>query len=298
MPNSNFINRFKGKLLQSDNFFKLYDDLRRFDIISILRDQRRNSEIINNLKGKSSPFIAEFNGAKFWIDPKANQDLHMYDGILKNGYESITTKLILESLVEGDTFIDIGSNNGYFTVLASKKVGKEGTVYAFEPSSTTYKRLMRNLELNNCDNVKAYNLAVSNGRGKTSFYEFPDRDGENSLVPLSGTKEITVNVVTLDEMCENVRPKIVKIDVEGYEREVLDGARHVIFDNNASIILEYNRHVLLRKKENFDDLLTSIRAAGYTIRMIDDIHKSIGETDIRDHHNLHPIGCNIFCTKT
>lgn len=298
MPNSNFINRFKGKLLQSDNFFKLYDNLRKFDITSILRDQRRNSEIINNLKGKSSPFIAEFNDAKFWVNPTANQDLHMYDGILKNGYETMTTRLILESLMDWDTFIDVGANNGYFTVLASKKVGKEGTVYAFEPASTTYKRLTRNLELNNCDNVKAHNLAVSNRRGKTSFYEFPDRDGENSLVPLSGTKEITVDVVTLDEMCQNVRPKIVKIDVEGYEREVLEGARHVIFDNNASIILEYNRHVLLRKKENFDDLLKMLTREGYKMRMVDEAGMRIGNSDIRDHHDLHPFFCNIFCTKT
>ncbi len=297
MFDSKFIVDFKRKLLRSDGFFRVYDNMRKFDLTVLINDRRRNREIKNNIKGKTSPFVVEFNNAKFWIDPAANQDLHMYDGILGSGYEPMTTKLILENLTLGDTFIDVGANNGYFTVLSSKKVGDHGSVYAFEPSRSTYNRLSRNLELNGCKNVSAHNLAISNNKGQTKFFEFPDRDGGNSLLPLEGTRETTVEVTTLDEICHEARAAIIKVDVEGYEREVLEGGQHVIFDNGASLILEYNRHVLLKKKENFDDLLNLLKKEGYTIRMVDDLGMKIGNSDIRDHHDLHPFGCNIFCTK-
>ena len=156
-------------------------------------------------------------------------------------YEPETTRLVKQWLKEGDVFVDVGANVGYYTVLASKIVGLRGKVYAFEPSSENFKVLQANIELNNCKNVTAYNKALTDKSGKENLFKPDPRSygqkylesvlRENKTVGWEqhNTEEIlreckpeVVKAVRLDEALKDA-PDVIKVDVEGSEKRALLG---------------------------------------------------------------------------
>jgi FkbM family methyltransferase len=137
-------------------------------------------------------------------------------------------------LVPGDVCVDVGANIGYFTLLASRLVGPSGHVYALEPSPEIHATLTSNLERNDVTNVTALGVAAGDTNGEAEFYEADGRNrGASSLRPASErdadepeSSAIRVQVRRLDSVISSVhlpRLKLVKIDVEGYELEVMGG---------------------------------------------------------------------------
>jgi FkbM family methyltransferase len=141
-----------------------------------------------------------------------------------------------ESLLSpGDVCVDVGANVGYFTLLASRLVGPEGHVYALEPEPQAYEALCSNLELNAVSNVTALALAAgaearlaplfvppAGNLGRVSLRRQPD---------LPASREELVSVRTVSSLvsgAELERLRLVKIDVEGYEVEVLRGLEELL----------------------------------------------------------------------
>ncbi|MBW2675086.1 MAG: FkbM family methyltransferase [Deltaproteobacteria bacterium] len=124
----------------------------------------------------------------------------------------------LYSLAREDyTFVDVGAGLGYYAVRMSKRVKR---VHAFEPNPSVRRILSRNLELNGCENVKVWPVALGVGRGALELHI--DKLS-SSLLPRRGAESsVAVEVVSMDELF--ITPNIIKIDVEGYELEVLRGA--------------------------------------------------------------------------
>jgi FkbM family methyltransferase len=130
---------------------------------------------------------------------------------------------VLHALREGDLFVDIGANVGSYTVLAAGAAGAE--CVCFEPHPTTHAHLLDNLRLNDLEGrVTARNIAL--GATSSSVALTAGLDAMNHVV--AGGEEavaaIEVPVETLDAVLAGAAPVIVKIDVEGFETEVLDGA--------------------------------------------------------------------------
>lgn len=113
----------------------------------------------------------------------------------------------------GTTVLDIGAGIGDFTVLASRKVGSRGRVIALEPNPADHSVLMENLELNGCHNVTALNMAISSTNGLACL-EFK---GERFAAETRSVARI-LNDMGLE------RVDFVKMDVEGYESEILPSA--------------------------------------------------------------------------
>ncbi len=132
---------------------------------------------------------------------------------------------------QGDWVIDAGANIGMFSLLAAKKTGERGKVFAFEPVTATQKLLQRNIELNGLKNVEVVPFALGEKKGELSFSIFPESlECSSGFFDNEGSRE-KVNQITLDEfMEENEIAKIdfIKSDVEGMERNLLTGARNTI----------------------------------------------------------------------
>ena len=146
-------------------------------------------------------------------------------------YERQTTLLALAVLRRGDVVIDVGAHVGLLSILSRLAVGAEGLIHAFEPLPETYARLRDNIALNAYANVIAHPLALSDKAGEAIFYLNTENEGESSLLATGGTPACLVEVGTLDRLfaaagtCLPRRPRIIKLDVEGVEINVLRGGQ-------------------------------------------------------------------------
>ncbi len=120
----------------------------------------------------------------------------------KSVYEPVQTKLFLDVLKPGMTVFDIGANIGYYSVLASKSVGPQGKVYAFEPDPANLKLLEKNLALNNCHNVKLLPYAAGEKNSTATLYLDEANPGESNLGTKSSGKQIKVRQTTLDSFAK------------------------------------------------------------------------------------------------
>jgi FkbM family methyltransferase len=144
-------------------------------------------------------------------------------------WEPDITAYISASLQPGDTFVDAGAHVGYYSVLASRAVESRGRVVAFEASSETFSALERNLALEpGRANVRAVNVAVAGEQGTVSFFPGPKgSEGLSTTVARSSVQGRTVASGTFTSLLTEAElrsARIIKIDVEGAEAEVLRGA--------------------------------------------------------------------------
>lgn len=151
-------------------------------------------------------------------------------------YDLVVCELITRLCNNSSLALDIGANRGYFTSLMSTLAKK---VLAFEPHPDLFKVLTQNcLKLKN---VELKELALSDKKAELDLYipkEFGSNEGIASLEPLSESKKIKINTVTLDEiMPSNCQIEFIKIDVEGHEFSVLKGALKLIKNRNIRFIL-------------------------------------------------------------
>ena len=149
---------------------------------------------------------------------------------------------LLHFLRPSDYFTDVGSNIGSYTILASGYIG--ATTIAFEPVPETFMQLQKNIRLNKIEkNVIAYNSGIGSAEGKLQFTS--GQDTVNHVVTDPGQyngKIIEVDITTLDTALAGYEiPALIKIDVEGFETEVMKGM-NTILENRAlkAIIIELN----------------------------------------------------------
>ena len=139
-------------------------------------------------------------------------------------YDYNNMNLIQELLRAGGTFIDIGANIGSYTLIASE--ANAARVHAFEPHPSTFQMLRTNVELNLRSNVTLHNVALGSLEGEVFL---TDRSGSpiNHIVPgrRQPTGTIAVPCHRMDKLCQTaeITPQIVKLDVEGFEYDVLLG---------------------------------------------------------------------------
>lgn len=189
--------------------------------------------------------------------------------LIYNGFEKDELDFVNYILSEGDTFIDIGSNVGLFSLVASPKVGIYGKVLAYEPSPTTCDKLRENTTLNGFTNIIVRNLGLSNNQEKLQFNVSNEGfDAWNSFAMTEShllKSQIIVNVKKLDDEIEYYNPenvKLIKIDVEGWEKYVLLGSQKLLTEYSPIVMLEFTE--------------TNAFAAGYMVQENYDLLKNFG----------------------
>ncbi|HEY9177364.1 MAG TPA: FkbM family methyltransferase [Flavipsychrobacter sp.] len=147
---------------------------------------------------------------------------------------------VLHMLRENDMFGDIGANVGVYSILASVNAG--AFAISAEPVPVTYGHLVRNVKVNNAeDKITALQCGVGDKEGVLKFTD--NFDTINGVVLNQDTDEhtVSVQVKTLDTIFSDTKPVLLKIDVEGYEWQVLQGATSVFADATLkAVIIEIN----------------------------------------------------------
>jgi FkbM family methyltransferase len=147
---------------------------------------------------------------------------------------------VLHALRAGDCFFDVGANVGVYSVLAAGVSGAD--VMAFEPSPATYQDLVENMDLNQlATRVRLHNVALG---GKLGELRFTTNFGTiNHVVSASeaAADSVVVKVERLDDLAGGTAPLVMKIDVEGFETEVIRGAPRLLADPRlCGILMEFN----------------------------------------------------------
>jgi len=160
-------------------------------------------------------------------------------------WEPHVTAAFRALLSPGDVCVDVGAYIGYYTLLAADLVGPQGYVYALEPAAEAYAELVANLELNGLANVMALRVAGGAAKGEVVFDDRTQGQAMRSSVAQDGTAVPVRSVASLVPASEFERLRLVKIDVEGYELEVLRGVEP-IFETGAcpAVLVELHTGVL------------------------------------------------------
>jgi FkbM family methyltransferase len=184
-------------------------------------------------------------------------------------WEPESTEVLRATLRSGDTFIDIGANVGYFSLLASALVGAEGKIIAFEPNPPTFNALTQNIALNRCTNVTALAVGLSDRTGAAELQnDTPENAGAASLVPRASPNANTVLVQldTLDrvlEMRQIESVSMIKIDVEGAEVVALRGALETLRRHRPSVLCEVSEYSLEQMGDSKQALFDLMDGLGY-----------------------------------
>lgn len=184
-------------------------------------------------------------------------------------YEAVKQNKFVEMITPGSIIFDIGANVGIYTLVASVLTGKDGRVYAFEPLEENLLYLRKHISINNINNVEVLPFAVSNCSGSLSFEK--NRDRFQGKLSEAGT--IKVNSIRIDDFVKanNVKPDILKIDIEGGEYDALLGSIVTLSEYRPVIFLATHGKEVHKKCM---DLLISI---GYKLEPLGE--KPVEEND-------------------
>jgi FkbM family methyltransferase len=231
--------------------------------------------------------VMDISGNKMHISTK---DKGTLPALIKNGSlpgQEFESLLFKDSIKKSMTVIDIGANIGYYTLIAAQLVGS-GTVYAFEPEPDNYKILCKNIKINNYDNVVAIQQAVSNKKGRSEFYidkfdisgnslSFATRlDSSNKSAEINS---VWIETITLDDffsrLSEHVKIDIIKMNAEGAEGLVFEGAKATLTRNKPKVFMEFWPFALKNLGTEPVKLLYEIRNYGFKLHFINEKFRTL-----------------------
>jgi FkbM family methyltransferase len=187
---------------------------------------------------------AEVAGLKLYLNP-SDKGLISY-AIAAGSLEVPLVELVRRVIRPGDIVLDVGANVGYYTLLSAALAGPTGSVFAFEPHPVNFGLLARSVQENHLNWVTPEPLVVSDRSGIQTLYvsEDPSFTGQHSITRRVGTTELACRSTSLDEYASGhgiTRIRFLKVDVEGAEPIVLDGAQTKIGDGAVDYIaFEWN----------------------------------------------------------
>jgi FkbM family methyltransferase len=177
------------------------------------------------------------NGSKFLVK-------HGEKGLTGNIYTGLhefsDMGFLLHFLRPDDLFVDVGANVGSYTILACSAIQSRGI--AFEPVPSTYARLVENIRINQAeDRVACINKGVGAGQEAVVFSSHSDTTNHVIASGEQCENTITVESTSLDAALIGENPSLIKIDVEGFETRVLEGAQEVLRNHALNaVIMELN----------------------------------------------------------
>lgn len=182
-----------------------------------------------------------FHGLKLAIMPRYQEHF------VSKKYEDFSMAITKNFLKNGMRAIDVGAHMGAFSVVMSQQVGSVGSVYSYEPVPENRELLTRNLELNKftTKNVRPYAIGDSNGEVSFNIPWASDSAGLYEHPNAETIRTITVGLRTLDDLHKGEKIDFIKIDTEGNEIKVLQGAKTLLKNNpNLRMLVEFNPECL------------------------------------------------------
>ncbi len=226
----------------------------------------------------------ERNGIKYKLDISDLVDHYIYFGFKETGKEK------LYSFVKpGMVIIDVGANIGETALNFSKLTGNSGLVFAFEPDKFNYEKATKNVSLNLVKNIRLINLGLGDENKVQKLYIVNDENrGMNRILTEDALYGFTeIKVCTLDSFLEEQSINTVhfiKIDVEGFEMNVLKGAIHLLQKFKPALFIELDDNNLKEHKSSALALVEFLNSLSY------DIYKA--ETDELINRNTNFADCH------
>jgi FkbM family methyltransferase len=197
-------------------------------------------------------------------------------------WESNLTHFITRRLAPGDTFIDVGANIGYFSLLASKIVGETGRVVAIEASPRIFSALRSNIACNQARNIRVVNMAVSNRKGFLRLYRGTEyNSGLTTTREERGLEfECEVEALPLDAILSPLEletARFIKIDVEGAEWDVVAGMGRLLRSGRSDleVMVEVSPEHLANQHKRPEDLVTLFSEAGFYAYSLENDYSSL-----------------------
>ena len=199
------------------------------------------------------------------FDSRNSQYHSIYMPYNQSGYELVTT-MLLDYFIQQNpalTFFDIGANWGHMSLFVLSNPNFSGKVVAFEPYPPSYHDLTLISQLTETNKFFPYNIALSDKEEHVEFHH-PDTI-HSGIISVSSSNHADTdhyNAISLDSFCKknNVKPNLLKIDVEGFELNVLQGAVDILKEKQPFIIIENNS-----SDANCAAVLSFLEKNGYAI---------------------------------
>lgn len=170
---------------------------------------------------------------------------------------------------EGKTIIDVGGNNGNFAVDFAHLVGDTGVVYSFEPQRLIYYQLCSNIFMNGLDNVYCHNVAIGHEEGvvKIDRPNYFSKELVNFGAAAITKSEDNSDTVVMKRLDDYTFKDVVfiKIDVQGFEPYVIDGAVKTINKHRPYLFVEFEDHLLKEYNSSDEELKSKIEALDYVV---------------------------------
>jgi len=225
------------------------------------------------IEGFTGELVTSCEGFHIRVDPT---DYAVGHTVARTGsYEPMVSATLKEILAPGTTFVDIGANIGWFSLLAASVVGPGGRVFAVEPNPRNVALLRQSVKDNRFDNIEVLDIALGERAGAAAL----ETDGSNGrLIPIDGppsqavAASFVVATYPLDTLLNEAgagRVDAMKIDVEGAEPLVMRGATRTISEHRPVLISEFYPLALDSSPwGNARHYLAMLRAFGYALSVI------------------------------
>lgn len=153
-------------------------------------------------------------------------------------WEAFESELVWKSLSPGDTFVDVGANLGYFSVLAASRVGPDGYVIAFEPEQSNFALLQRNVALNPLSHCHLHNVALSDVEARGHLFLNLQNRGDHQIYASDGRMAQAIVMHRADDLLPpDARIRLIKMDTQGAEHNIIRGMQQTITRNADELLL-------------------------------------------------------------
>ncbi|SDI50964.1 FkbM family methyltransferase [Bradyrhizobium sp. Rc2d] len=239
--------------------------------IAIARKIYKLVRSMRSALGLKDTVVVSRNGIVYELDLSEGIDLAIY---LNDYFERNTRRALDRLVVPSSVVLDIGANIGAHTLHLAKLVGPEGRVLAFEPTDFAYGKLSRNIELNPtlAPRIKASQSFVTCDTGSSVpeeiYSSWPLESGDQLHARHLGRKMTAshANAVSVDGLHSEIGDRVVnliKLDVDGFECDVLRGARETLRGPRPVFVMELAPHVLNERGSSLDELVSFFVPNGY-----------------------------------
>ncbi len=225
------------------------------------------------------------NGINYKLDISDIMSWYIYFGFIEEAKQN------LYSLIEPSNIVfDVGANLGETTLNFAKLIGSKGKVYSFEPDPINYKALQTNLKLNNFNNISLNLIGLGNTKGKFKIHTLDESNkGMNRIVltPESNGEYREIEVTTIDTYTKDnniTKLDLIKIDVEGFEFNVLKGATNSLKMFSPKLFIELDDQNLRDQKSNAQELVSFLMGYGYEIKNAETNQKINTQTNFTNCH--------------
>lgn len=241
--------------------------------------------------------LKDIQGSKMYINMEDICLSRLYlDGVI----EKRETILFKDIIKDSQVFVDIGANIGYYSMIAGRLMSQTGMIYAYEPEPYTYSILCKNVQMNGYRNINTFNLAISDKKGYATLWT-NNRDialasmSKNNVSLILNTRkvnqEIRVRTFRLDDLFKDKKIDIIKIDTQGAEGLILEGAKEIM-KSDVKILTEFWIEGLREMGTDPLELLRKVQGYGFKVYLIKEegierLHDPIGFfLDKRGEYNL------------